>query len=109
MVAASLADGHLSPEEKALIDKNLAESNLNENQQAQVRQDMVLPPSVTELSVEAADATVRETAYRFAALVLLADQEVSHLERRWLDRLADAYDLGERKAAIESEIFPSSD
>jgi uncharacterized membrane protein YebE (DUF533 family) len=105
MVGAALADGNLAPEEKEMIHKHLAESNLDASQARQIHQDLVLPPSPSELATDAVDPTVRETAYRFAALVVLADQEVSELERRWLDRLADAFQLGERKAVLEAEIF----
>ena len=66
-----------------------------------------LSPGVRVLcDPSASDPTVREAAYRFASLVILADQEVNDLERRWLDRLAEAYRLGaERKVELEAELF----
>ena len=106
MVGAALADGHLSAEEKEMIHKHLGDSNLGEAQTRQIHQDLVLPPSPTDLATETTDPTVREAAYRFASLVILADQEVNDLERRWLDRLAEAYRLGaERKVELEAELF----
>ena len=56
MVAAALADGHLAPEEKAIIQKHLGESGLSEAQTAQVHQDLVLPPGPAELAALAGDA-----------------------------------------------------
>ncbi len=106
MVAAALADGHLAPEEKAIIQKHLGESGLSEAQTSQIHQDLVLPPSPDELAALAGDAEAREALYRFGALVVLADQKASDLERGWLERLAAAFELGDdRKAALEAEIF----
>ncbi len=106
MVAAALADGHLSAEEKEIIHKRLGESGLAEDQIRQVHQDLVLPPSPEELAAMAPAAEALEILYRFAALVVLADQDASELERRWLERLAAAFELdGERKAALEAELF----
>ncbi|MEM7352043.1 MAG: DUF533 domain-containing protein [Acidobacteriota bacterium] len=106
MVAAALADGNLAPEEKAIIQKHLGESGLSEEQTRQIHQDLVLPPSLDELATLASDAESREILFRFAALVVLADQQVSDLERAWLDRLASTFGIeGERKAALEADIF----
>ena len=111
MVAAALADGHMGREEKAMIHKHLGESGLSEEQTRQIHQDLVLPPSPADLAALAPAAEAREILYRFGALVVLADQEVSDLERRWLERLATAFELGdEQKAALEAEIFaPEND
>ncbi len=107
MVAAALADGHLAPEEKAIIQKHLSESGLSEEQTAQVHKDLVLPPSPGELAALAPDGETREALYRFGALVVLADQHASDLERGWLKRLAAAFEIdGERRTALEAEIFP---
>ena len=106
MVAAALADGHLAPEEKAIIHQHLGESGLSEAQTAQVHQDLVLPPSPAELAAMAGDAEAREALYRFGALVVLADQQATDLERGWLERLAEAFELdADRRAALEAEIF----
>lgn len=106
MVAAALADGNLAPEEKAIIQKHLGESGFSEAQTRQIHQDLVLPPSLDELAALAPAAEAREALYRFAALVVLADQQVSDLERRWLDRLAGTFGFSDdRKAALEAEIF----
>ncbi len=106
MVAAALADGHLAPEEKALIQKHLGESGLSEAQTSQIHKDLVLPPAPAELAALTAGTEAREALYRFAALVVLADQQASDLERSWLDRLAAAFELDDgHKAALEAEIF----
>ncbi len=106
MVAAALADGHLAPEEKKVILERLGESGLSEEQTQQVHQDLVLPPSPAELASLAPVGEHREALYRFAALIVLADSQVSDLERGWLRRLAEALELDtERVAALETEIF----
>ncbi len=110
MVAAALADGHLAPEEKAIIQKHLGESGLSEEQTSQIHKDLVLPPSPQELAALTGDGSSREVLYRFGALVVLADQETSDLERGWLQRLAAAFELGDdRRAALEAEIFSRDD
>ncbi len=110
MVAAALADGHLATEEKTIIQKHLGESGLAEEQTSQIHKDLVLPPSPAELAALAGDQPSREILYRFGALVVLADQEASDLERGWLERLAAAFELDpEHKAALETEIFASDD
>ena len=110
MVAAALADGHLADEEKAIIHKHLGESGFSEEQTSQIHKDLVLPPSPAELAALTGDAPAREALYRFGALVVLADQQTSDLERAWLDRLAAAFELtGDRKAALEAEIFSPDD
>ena len=106
MASAALSDGSLDDEEKAIIEGHLAESNLSDAQQNQIRQDLVLPPSPSELATETTDPSTRESAYRFAAIVLLADQKITDLERRWLERLAEAYQLpAETRASIEANIL----
>ena len=106
MVAAALADGHLDPKEKEVIERRLGESGLSPEQTRQIHQDLVLPPPPAEIAALAGSGEARETIYRFAALVLLADQEVSDLERSWLARLARALEIDtERVAALEREIF----
>ncbi len=110
MVAAALADGNLAPEEKAIITKHLGDSGFSDEQTQQIHRDLVLPPSPAELVELAQDTEARETLFRFGALVTLADQDVSDLERQWLNRLAAALELApERKAALESEIFATDD
>lgn len=110
MVAAALADGNLAPEEKAIITKHLGDSGFSEEQTQQIHQDLVLPPSPAELAALAQDSEAREMLFRFGAMVTLADQDVSDLERQWLNRLADAFELEpERRAALEAEIFATSD
>ena len=110
MVAAALADGRMAPEEKELIHRHLGESGLGEEQVRQIHQDLVLPPSPEELAALAPAAEAREALYRFAALVVLADRETSDLERRWLERLAAAFEIdAERRSVLEAEIFAAGE
>jgi len=46
----------------------------------------------------------RETVYRLASFVLLADGTVTPMERGWLDRLGEAFGFdAERRVSLESE------
>ncbi len=106
MVAAALADGELAAEERRLILSRLDESGLPEEAVHQVHQDLVVPPSPAELAGMVADPAARETLYRAAALVVLADRRVSDAERAWLDRLAGAFGFGpEARRRLEDELF----
>ena len=110
MVAAALADGALDRSELAMVETRLDTSGLAEEQIAQIRRDLVLPPQPAELAALVADADARDAVYRFAGLVILADDDVSDLERAWLDRLASAFDLdAARKAALEADLFAPDD
>jgi len=105
-MSAALADGELEEREKSLIHDHLGEAGLSPEQVKQVQRDLVLPPSTSELAKHTDDPAHREAMYRFAGLVVLADDAVSDLERSWLDRLAKAFGFsGERKAELEAEIF----
>ncbi|HEX2254780.1 MAG TPA: DUF533 domain-containing protein, partial [Thermoanaerobaculia bacterium] len=103
MVAAALADGRLAPEERAAIQARLGDSDLDENQVAQVHQDLVLPPTVEELAALVVGEEDRETLYQLAAVVLQADQRVSDLERVWLGRLGAAFGLAEERCRVLQE------
>jgi uncharacterized membrane protein YebE (DUF533 family) len=106
MVAAALADGSLDPAEKKVIQERLEDSELSAAEKRQIHQDLVLPPTPAELAALAPEAEGRELLYRFAAAVVLADRQVSDLERGWLDRLARALAIdAERAAALDLEIF----
>ncbi|MEM6797437.1 MAG: DUF533 domain-containing protein, partial [Acidobacteriota bacterium] len=106
MVAAALADGHLDEREKAAVLERLGDSGLDPEQKQQIHRDLVLPPSPGELAALCEDVGHREAMYRFAGLLILADGEVSNLERSWLDRLANAFAFDEaQKMALEGEIF----
>lgn len=112
MVAAALADGELDPSEKALIEEHLEapaeDGGLQPEQVAQVRRDLVIPASPTELAGALPAGEDRELPLRFALLVVRADGEASERERTFLEALAAALGVdGERRAAIEAEIFPS--
>ncbi len=107
MVAAGLADGHMADEEKELIHKHLGESGLAPAQIAQIHKDLVLPASHKELASLVSSGEDGELLYRFGALVALADQRVSELEKEWLEQLAVTLDISPpRRAEIDREIFP---
>jgi uncharacterized tellurite resistance protein B-like protein len=106
MVAAAIADGNMAKQEKDLVWKHLGDSDLDDGQKRQIHQDLMLPPSPEELAELAPAAEAREVLYRFAALIALSDRDVSDLERAWLGRLADAFELpAERRQALEAEVF----
>lgn len=107
MVAAALADGHMADEEKELIHKHLGESGLAPDQIAQIHKDLVLPASHQELLSMVSSGPDGELLYRFGALVALADQKVSELEKGWLEQLAQVLEiLPQRRDEIDREIFP---
>lgn len=107
MVAAAFADGELGPRERQLIEGRLAESGLGDERVAQIRRDLEAPLLPHEVAELAADPGPRAILYRAAALVLLADDEVSDLERRWLADLASALELSDvGRQELEREIFP---
>jgi len=71
-----------------------------------IHQDLVLPPTPDELAALATTPEARETLYRLAAAVLVADDGASPVERAWLERLAAAFEIGpERRQALEHELF----
>jgi len=112
MAAAALADGELTPEERAPLEGHLEGSELTPEQIQRVRKDLVLPPTPGELAEavedlpEAEAAEARDALYRAAALIVHADREVSGLETSWLDRLASELGLpGERARELRAEVF----
>jgi uncharacterized membrane protein YebE (DUF533 family) len=106
MVAAALADGHLAAEEKEHIHKHLGSSGLSQEQIGQIHKDLIVPPGHAELSSLVSDRGDKELAYRFGALITLADGDVSELERTWLEQLARAMEITpDRQAQIEAEIL----
>ncbi|MEO1086289.1 MAG: DUF533 domain-containing protein [Acidobacteriota bacterium] len=106
MVAASLADGRLDKREKSLVLDRVEGSDLALEHKQQVHRDLVLPPTPAELADMVSEAGEREAVYRLAGLVVLADGELSDLERGFLDRLSDAFDFdAAQKASLEAEIF----
>ncbi len=106
MVAAALADGELGAEERRLILARLDESDLPEAQVHQVHQDLVVPPAPAELAGMVSDPGARETLYRAAALVVLADRQVSDRERTWLESLAEAFGFDpDTRRRLEDELF----
>lgn len=105
MVSAALADGHLDDKEKAMILGHLEESNLDAEQRQQVHRDLVIPPSPADLAALSDSFDEREAMYRFAALVILTDDDISEFEREWLDRLAVSFAFdGERQLRLEDEV-----
>lgn len=106
MIAAALADGGMSPEERTAIQQQLDGSGLSDEQTAQIHRELVLPASPEEIGSFAAAPEAREVLYRFAALALVADRSCTPAERSWLDRLATALELSpESKAALEKETL----
>jgi uncharacterized membrane protein YebE (DUF533 family) len=106
MVAAALADGEMRPEERQAIHSRLGESGLDQDRIAQVHRDLVLPPGPDELAALAAEPAGRTVLYRAAILVLLADRDLSPAERRWLDRLGDAFGLDAgRRSELERDLL----
>ncbi len=106
MVAAALADGTLSPAERARIQERLGSAELPEEQAAQVRRDLLMPASPAELAAMVESAAERELLYRFAALVVTTDSGIAAVEAAWLASLAAALGLAaERAQALEGELF----
>ena len=107
MVAAALADGTLDAPERRMIEERLEESGLDAAAQQQIRDDFGAPLAAERLAALAPSAEGRETLYRLAALVVLADGDVGEQERAWLDRLAGAFDFTEaRRSELEREVLP---
>ena len=106
MVAAALADGTLSSEEKRAVDEQLeTTSELSADERRQIHRDLVLPPSPEDLAELPGAREEPEMLYRFAILVLEADGEASETERTWLARLGDALDLdADRRKALETQV-----
>ena len=106
MIAAALADGEMHTEEKKLIEGRLGESGLSPEQMQQVHKDLVIPAGPTELASLVSEPSDKENVLRFAALVVLSDQNVTATERAWLDQLANALGIDtDRARAIQQEIF----
>jgi uncharacterized membrane protein YebE (DUF533 family) len=106
MVTAALADGRLADEEKSLIERRLDGSRMSRAQIDQIHIDMTNPPPVETLAQLVSSREDAELLYRFGSLVLLADQNVSELERRWLGELAQALEIPpKRREMLEWEIF----
>jgi uncharacterized membrane protein YebE (DUF533 family) len=106
MVAAALADGELSGEERSMVLGRIDDADLPEEAVRRIHQDLVLPPTPDELAALATTPEARETLYRLAAAVLMADGEATATEREWLERLAAAFAIApERKTALEHEVF----
>ena len=106
MVAASLADGQQDEEEKKLINERLGESGLTLEQIQQVHADLKAPPDAAELATLVDNTHDQELLYRFGALVVLADDQVSNGEKAWLTELAEALGIDPaRRTALDGEIF----
>ncbi|TDI36660.1 MAG: DUF533 domain-containing protein [Acidobacteria bacterium] len=109
MVAASLADGQQHDDEKELINKRLGESGLSLEQIQQVHTDLATPPAFAELAALVDNAHDSELLYRFSALVVLADDNVSDGEKAWLAELAKALGIdAARRQVLDGEIFEST-
>lgn len=113
MIAAALADGELSDQEKAAIESHLDDSGLTETQQKQIRRDLVIAPAVGELAGMLPDAEDPEILLQFAILVLRADHALEDIELQWLSRLAVALGVEEARAQelvkeLASDLFEAS-
>lgn len=109
MVAAALADGELARDEKSMIDEQLAAGDLEESQVAQIRRDLVVPPSALELADTLPDGEAPELLLQFALLTTRADGELSPRERTWLQGLANALGLrGQAVEQVEKDLFSES-
>ena len=105
MVAAALADGRLSDDERSSIRERLAESDLDDAAIAQVRAELTMPASPEELAASAEDASAAAAVYRAAWLVTRSDRTVEGAETVWLDRLATALGFdAARREALASEL-----
>jgi uncharacterized membrane protein YebE (DUF533 family) len=105
MIAAALADGEMGEQERSMVLDHIESADLPEDQVQRLRQDLVLPPGPTELARMAPVPEARETLYRLAAVVLMADGKATETERQWLGRLAGAFEIGEeRKEEMEREM-----
>lgn len=108
MVAAALADGELSANEKTAIDSRLAESMLSEAQIEQIRRDLVIPATVSELAAMVPEGEDPETLAEFAVLITRSDGELTSAETAWLRSLAAALGLpAHRIDVLTEEIFPN--
>lgn len=111
MAAAAAADGHLADRERTVFERRLEESEgeLDAAARQQLRRELEDPPSPAEIAAGLEEDADRETVYRLAALVLLADGAVSEIERGWLGRLAEALGVdGERRRRLEEEVLADS-
>ena len=112
MIAAALADGELSDQEKAAIESHLDDSGLTDVQQKQIRRDLVIAPAVGELAGMLPDGEDPEVLLQFAILVLRADHSLEEIELQWLSRLAVALGVEETRAKelvqeLASDLFES--
>ena len=106
MVAAALADGRMAPEEKAAIERRLAESDLPPDGVERVHHDLVFPPTVDEIAALVEPPAERELLFELACLVLRADSRVTDAELAWLGRLGDALEIAEdRRRELTAEAF----
>ncbi len=105
MVAAALADGRLSDDERGSIRERLTESDLSDDAIARVRAELAIPAEPEELAASVEDATAAAAVYRAAWLVTRADHTVEGAETAWLERLAHALGFdAARREALESEL-----
>lgn len=105
MVGAALSDGHLDSREQQAIERHLDGSGLSYDEVQQIHRDLVVPPSVDEISSLVNDRGDAEVVYRFAVLVVKADEKVTAQEQTWLGHLAAALRLDPaRREELEAEL-----
>ena len=90
MVAASASDGHLDAVEHGRIRRQLAASELNEEEQLVLSRIMLNPPRIDELAADATTPELRAEVYTAARLAIDADTPA---ENDWLNDLAAALKL----------------
>jgi len=106
MVAAALADGHLGTEERHRILERVDASELPEARRRKIHEDLVLPPTPSELAALVPEAEEREILFTFAALTCHQDDAFHAQEEGWLQRFATALELPEdrrRRLSQEAE------
>ena len=110
MIAAALADGRMSAEERAAVRAQIGGSGFSEQQVRELQQDMVLPLAPEEIAGLVDDAVPGELLFRFAAAALLADRQQTAEERQWLDRLAAALGIDPaHRAEVERAVAAALD
>ena len=106
MIAAALADGHLSEPEREAIHSNLKDSGLSPEQISQAHSDLLNPASPATLASLTRQDSDGEILYRSAFLIIMADKERVETERSWLNDFARRLGLDEtRKTTIEDDLI----
>ncbi|GHA92229.1 tellurite resistance TerB family protein [Modicisalibacter luteus] len=92
MIAAACSDGHLDEVERTQLGEQIEAMGADAELRAWAAQQMLSPPSVTELALEADSGQAAREMY-LASAAIVDDQNPA--ERAWLDELAAALKLDE--------------